>query len=269
MHDDRFEKGLMFLRMVEGSEQPSILTALQDIAPDLARLTVEFGYGDIYARPGLSARHRQLATIGALAALGNARPQLKFHILGALNVGCTTTEIIEALMHIVAYAGFPAGLNGVFVAQEAFQERKIVPSDTSTHAGVSLDANQRYAHGARALAEVDGDAGERVIASLQNVAPDLARLIIEFVFGDLYTRPGLDLVSREIVTVASLTALGNAIPQLKVHMHGLLNVAGSVTQLVETIMHIALYAGFPAVINAMLAAKEVLMEHAEQHAHVA
>lgn len=260
---DRFETGLALLRMVEGTEQPSIMTALHDIAPDLARLVVEFGYGDVYARPGLSMRHRQLATIGALAALGHAQRQLKFHVAGALNVGCSPVEIVEAMMHIVVYAGFPAGLNGLFTAKEVFAERKIMPSDIVLRtAATDDDAGGRHARGLAALARVDGEAGERVVESLQDIAPDMAGFIIDFAFGDLYTRPGLDLVSREIVTIAALTALGTAIPQLKVHIHGLLNVGGDEKQLVETIMHTALYAGFPAAINAMLATKEVLNERA-------
>ena len=89
---------------------------------------------------------------------------------------------------------------------------------------------------------------------------DLGRFIIEFGFGDIYTRPGLSLVQRELITVAALAALGTAAPQLKVHVHGFLNVGGTCDQLVEALIHIAAYAGFPAAINAMLAAREILAE---------
>ena len=102
--------------------------------------------------------------------------------------------------------------------------------------------------------------GEKVIAALQDIAPDLARYVIEFPFGDVYTRPGLDLKSREIATVAALTALGNAAPQLKVHIHGALNVGCTETEIVELIMQMAVYAGFPAALNGMFAAKEVFAE---------
>jgi 4-carboxymuconolactone decarboxylase len=73
----------------------------------------------------------------------------------------------------------------------------------------------RYQRGLQKLAEVDGQAGEQVIESLKGIAPDLARYLIEFPFGDIYSRPGLDLKSREIATVAALTALGNAQPSSK------------------------------------------------------
>ena len=120
--------------------------------------------------------------------------------------------------------------------------------------------NVRYQQGLAKLNEIDGEAGEKVIAALQDIAPDLARYVIEFPFGDIYTRPGLDLKSREIATVAALTALGNAAPQLKVHIHGALNVGCTDTEIVEVIMQMAVYAGFPAALNGMFAAKEVFAE---------
>ncbi|MEM1309058.1 MAG: carboxymuconolactone decarboxylase family protein [Cyanobacteria bacterium P01_H01_bin.153] len=118
----------------------------------------------------------------------------------------------------------------------------------------------RYQQGWRKLAEVDGHAGERVIDSLKDIAPDLARYIIEFPFGDIYSRPGLDLKSREIATVAALTAMGNAQPQLKVHIHGALNVGCTHEEVVEVIIQMAVYAGFPAALNGIFAAQEVFME---------
>lgn len=118
-------------------------------------------------------------------------------------------------------------------------------------------SNDRYDRGLEKLREIDGEAGERVIESLKDVAPDLGRYMIEFPFGDVYRRPGLDLKSREVATVAALTALGNAAPQLKVHIHGALNVGCSRQEIVEVIIQMAVYAGFPAALNGMAAAKEV------------
>ena len=109
-------------------------------------------------------------------------------------------------------------------------------------------------------------AGEQVIASLGDIAPDLGRFIIEFAFGDVYRRPGLDLFSRELITVAALAAMGSATPQLKVHMHGFLNVGGTIRQLVETVIHLSAYAGFPRAINAAMAAKDVLADR-DRSAH--
>ncbi len=118
----------------------------------------------------------------------------------------------------------------------------------------------RYERGLAKLEEIDGQAGTRVIDSLRDIAPDFARYLIEFPFGDLYARPGLDLRSREIAVVAALTAMGNATPQLKVHIEGALNVGVSRDEIVEVIMQMAVYAGFPAALNGLFAAKAVFAE---------
>ncbi|MCJ0762128.1 carboxymuconolactone decarboxylase family protein [Variovorax terrae] len=123
-----------------------------------------------------------------------------------------------------------------------------------------MNTQDRYERGLAKLKEIDGQAGEHVLESLEDIAPDFARYLIEFPFGDIYSRPGLDLKSREIAVVAALTALGNAAPQLKVHIHGALNVGVSRTEVVETIMQMAVYAGFPAALNGLFAAKEVFAQ---------
>lgn len=122
------------------------------------------------------------------------------------------------------------------------------------------DNTDRFERGWKKLREIDGEAGERVIESLRRIAPDLGRYTIEFPFGDVYSRPGLDLKSREIATVAALAALGNAAPQLKVHIHGALNVGCSPEEIIEIIIQMAVYAGFPAALNAASSAREVFSE---------
>ena len=124
----------------------------------------------------------------------------------------------------------------------------------------------RYAKGLAKLHEIDGEAGANVINSLRDIAPDFARYLIEFPFGDIYSRPGLDLRSREIAVVAALTALGNAAPQLKVHVHGALNVGVTKDEIVEVMMQMSVYAGFPAALNGLFAAKDVFSERATAEA---
>lgn len=127
--------------------------------------------------------------------------------------------------------------------------------------------NERYQRGWEKLKEVDGLAGENVINGLRDIAPDFARLLIEFPFGDIYSRPGLDLRTRELIVVAALTAMGNAAPQLKVHLHGARNVGCSEQEIVEAIMQMAVYAGFPAALNGLFAAKEVFAQRQDQAAN--
>ncbi|AVH34429.1 carboxymuconolactone decarboxylase family protein [Vibrio fluvialis] len=120
--------------------------------------------------------------------------------------------------------------------------------------------HSRFTAGLAKLNEIDGDAGQKVMESLQDICPDLARFTVEYPFGDIYSREGLDLKSREIATVAALTALGNCTPQLKVHLNAALNVGCTEDELKEVILQMSVYAGFPAALNGMFAFKEVLAE---------
>lgn len=115
--------------------------------------------------------------------------------------------------------------------------------------------------GWKKLKEVDDQAGERVIHSLRDIAPDLGRYVIEFGFGEIYSRPGLSLAQRELATVAMLSAMGNAAPQLKVHLEAALNVGLSREEIIEVLIQTAVYAGFPAALNAVFAAKEVFAQY--------
>jgi 4-carboxymuconolactone decarboxylase len=130
---------------------------------------------------------------------------------------------------------------------------------------LNMNKSERFHRGWEKLKEIDGEAGERVIESIKDIAPEFSDLLIEFPFGDIYSRPGLDLKSREIAVVAALTALGNAAPQLKVHIHGALNVGCTKEEVVEVIMQMAVYAGFPAALNGLFAAKEVFKEREDKN----
>lgn len=127
--ESRFERGRRALAEIDGEAGERVVMALGDIAPDFARYLIEFPFGDIFSRPGLNYRDREIATIAALTALGNARPQLKVHIEAGLNVGLTRDEIAEVIMQMAVYAGFPAALNGLFAAKEVFAAREVGAAD--------------------------------------------------------------------------------------------------------------------------------------------
>jgi 4-carboxymuconolactone decarboxylase len=117
---DRDQRGLALLDRLDREQGARILAALEEVAPDFARLLVEFAFGDICARPGLDLKTREIATVAALTALGTAPAQLRVHIKAALNLGCSRTELTEAIMQMAVYAGFPAALNGLAAAKEVF-----------------------------------------------------------------------------------------------------------------------------------------------------
>jgi len=116
----------------------------------------------------------------------------------------------------------------------------------------------RFERGLARLAEVDGKAGEEVVEQLG----DLGRYIVEFAFGDIYSREGLSLREREIATVAMLTAMGGREPQLRVHLGAALNVGLTAEEVEEVIIQTIPYAEFPTAINALTLLKAVVAERA-------
>lgn len=118
----------------------------------------------------------------------------------------------------------------------------------------------RFELGADQLKQIDGIGGENVIKSLEDIAPDLGRYIIEFAFGDIYPRKQLTLQEREMITITSLLTSGGCEPQLEVHINGSLNVGISPEKIIETFIQCVPYVGFPRVLNAVFVAKKIFSE---------
>jgi 4-carboxymuconolactone decarboxylase len=121
----RYEKGKKCLEDIQGKSVEEIFKDLDDIAPDLSRFVIEYPYSEIYTRDGVDLKTREICTVSALTVLGTI-PQLKEHINAALNVGNTPEEIIEVMMQMSAYCGFPKAINAVMAAKEVFIERDII-----------------------------------------------------------------------------------------------------------------------------------------------
>lgn len=117
--------------------------------------------------------------------------------------------------------------------------------------------NMRFMKGIQNLKSVDGKGGDAVIQSLEEISPDLGKYIIEFAFGDIYSRPALSLQEREMITIVSLLTAGGCEPQLEVHINGALNTGIEPVKVVETFLHCIPYTGFPKVLNAIFTAKKV------------
>jgi 4-carboxymuconolactone decarboxylase len=123
----RYQRGLEVLNAVDGGSAPGVMQSLGDIAPALAHHIVAFGFGDLYSRPALEPKQRQLITLGILAALGGCEPELDVHVRTSLNVGLAPAEIVETFIHTAGYAGFPRAINAIAVAKKVFAERDLLP----------------------------------------------------------------------------------------------------------------------------------------------
>jgi 4-carboxymuconolactone decarboxylase len=255
MAEDRFEQGYQQFKKTnpEGAEQ--VLKGLSNVAPDMARFLVAFAYGDIYSRPVLNAKTREIATVAILTAL-SARSALKWHIHAALIVGATPQEIIDTIYVQTVYSGFPAGLNAISAARDVFKERKVDFKPTHLY----NDKVNRRKQGLRTLDETSKGAGMKVVESMADIAPDMADFLLDFPYGTIFSREILTPQLKEIIAIAGMTATGTMKPQLQVHIKAALNVGLTKEQIIEVMIHTTIYAGFPAALSGISAAKEVFAE---------
>ena len=121
--------------------------------------------------------------------------------------------------------------------------------------------DRRYHRGRDKLKQMMGDVGEEALDNIARISPDMARYVAEFVFGDVHSRPALDLKTREIAAVVSLVTRGGAEPQLRAHLHAALKVGCSQEEIIELMIEMAVYAGFPAALNGLFAARDIFAEH--------
>ena len=120
---DRYERGEKLLRQIDGDKvADNLIARYNDLAPDFTRYLVEFAFGEIYARPG-DLQHRELIAIASLATMGGCDAQLETHVHGAFNVGLNEGQIIEAVMTLIPYAGFPKALNALMVIKKVVDKR--------------------------------------------------------------------------------------------------------------------------------------------------
>ena len=186
--------------------------------PEMMDILQKFIFGEVFRAGELDMRTREMITCVTLASL-QALPQLKSHAGTALNVGVTPVELREAMYLTAPFVGFPKMLNAVGVVNEVFAERGVslplegqaTVTEENRHERGAAIQDSLYAGGISAvMAGVPGDLGE-----------DVARFLTDYFFGEIYTRGGLDLKTRELLGYCVLTAIG-ADSQLRSHFHGCL-----------------------------------------------
>lgn len=250
----RYQKGREILDRLDPEAHDKIVKRHSLVAREMVEFIVAFAYGEVYDTKRLDPLSRQVATIAALAALGNAPSQLKFHMGAALNLGMKPDEIEEIIYLCVVFAGFPAGVNAAGVLTEICIERGIKPGEPYR------PEENRSERAEAALEATTGSAGKAVLKALDEQIPDLGRLLLNFPYGDVISRKVISPQWKEIAMISAAVAKGTMAPQLAVHLHAALNVGLGQEELGEIIKQMAVYAGFPAALNAAGVLKQVLLE---------
>jgi 4-carboxymuconolactone decarboxylase len=256
---DRYDRGVETLKQVGGQDYGRATRSLEPFSPDLAQMVVEHVFGDVMSRPGLDLKQRQIVNVAALTAVGSVRSPLKFHIHGMLNVGCTPQEVVETILHAVVYAGFPAAQDGMTIAREVFQERKLNFKPASAR-----PEGDRYQLGIQNLQQAEGDRVKTIATRFAALAPDLFRFIVEFARGEIWNRRGLSLKSREFATLAMVVVGSNQNNSVQTHVEGALRAGATETEIKELLLQMTVYAGYPKTVTAVATAQQKLADLKQQ-----
>ncbi len=223
---------------------------------DFMDILQKYIFGEVFEVGNLDIKTRELLTVTTLTCL-QTLPQLKAHINGALNAGNNPIEIREAIYQCAPFIGFPKTLNAIAVFNEVIKERGLENKLKSTATTTETD---RFKKGYEIQNPLYGDEIKENFKNLpDNMGDDVARFLTEVCFGDYYTREGLDLKTRELLTIAILTTTKNT-DTLKSHIKGNLKAGNSIETITASIIQIMPYIGFPDSFAALKTVQEIMKE---------
>ena len=222
--------------------------------PEMMKMLQKYIFGEVFAVGSLDIKTREMLTVVSLSAQ-QALPQLKAHANAALNVGVTPIELRETVYLCAPFVGFPKTLNALGVINEVFAERGIkLPLESQ---GKTAE-EERFAAGFVIQQPLYGNEIKEALAGLPgNMGEDAARFLTEFCFGDIYTRGGLDVKTRELLAIGILVTTGN-MQTLQSHIAGSIRAGNSPETVTAAIIQCMPYVGFPNALNALKVLKDTL-----------
>ncbi len=215
--------------------------------PEMMAILQKYIFGEVFTVGNLDMKTREMLTVTSLA-VQQTLPQLKAHINAALNIGVTPLEVRESLYQCAPFIGFPKTLNAIGVMNEVFKERGI---KTPLEMAGTTDEKSRYEKGAAIQKPLYGDEISKALEGLpESMGDDVSRFLTEFCFGDIYTRKGLDVKTRELLIISILVTTGDT-ETLQSHIKGALKAGNSKETITAAIIQCLPYVGFPNTIAAL------------------
>jgi 4-carboxymuconolactone decarboxylase len=250
---DRVEKSKEKFKQLFGEG----VTAAHATDPDFQDILSHFIFGEVFYQGNLDDKMRELITLVVLAT-NQTLPQLKAHVHVALNVGLTPVEIKEAVYQCAPYIGFPKTLNAINEVNEVFKAKNIaLPIESQK----TVNEDNRFDKGLAVQVQIFGDVIAKMRESATSNQKHIQDYLSAFCFGDFYTRGGLDLKTRELLTLCIISALGGAEGQVKAHVQGNRNVGNDKETLITAITHCLPYIGLPRMLNALASINEIIPEN--------
>ena len=215
------------------------------VAPALEKYTRGTLLGEVWKRPGLSARDRSIVTLAALIAR-NQTIEMAFYLNLALDNGVKPREISEIITHLAFYSGWANAMSAVAVAKDVFAARGIGADQLPAASPSLLPLNEA----------AEADRATRVGQQFGEVAPGVVQYTTDILFRDLWLRPDLAPRDRSLVTVSALIASGQ-VAQIPYHLNRAMDNGLTQSQAAEAITHLAFYVGWPNAMSALPVAKDV------------
>jgi 4-carboxymuconolactone decarboxylase len=259
MLEERYERGQAIKASMEGGYSSHFtLPGIDQLAPDLKRIIDEALYGSVWTRPGLGIKYRSICTLSALMALGHL-PLLRRHIERGLNVGLTPSQIVEVFIQLTFYVGVPAVEAALRMAKEIFEERGVEFTPTQIY-DTSKSADELHEIGVPTHQEHIDDITAYTTEDPDSQEMQLERLINEYLWGAIYTRPYLNRKAQAICALSSMTVLGHYDQQIRRRIEGALRVGMTPEEIMEVFIQLTLYGGYFNTRTTMRIARSVFTE---------
>jgi 4-carboxymuconolactone decarboxylase len=241
--EERFQASrpvLARLGRVDANGNPLANAMMEEIAPDQWRLIREACFGSLWTRPGMSMEQRSMATISIITVL-RRDDNLKGHIHSGLDVGLTAEQIVEIILQLLFYTGAPIANTALRIAYDVFQERRLRVSPYRVY-DPKEDPEVLYQRGLAKRREVMGDTLASDLDAGEEIDRDWERYMLEYLWGSVWTRPGLDTHSRCLVTLTAMTVVGTE-RALGQYIGAALRLGFSTAQVKELFFHLSFYIG--------------------------
>ena len=229
----------------------------EDLDPEFFDIMKRFTFGEVFYQGSLDRRQRELIALVVLTTI-QCLSEVRAHVGAALNIGITPIEIKESLYQCAPFIGFPRVQEALKIVNEVMLSRGIsLPLESQRQ----IEEGDRFEKGGEIQFPIYGDRIKQAVANLPGEQREsIPRYLTELCFGDLYTRAGLDLQTRELLILCVLCALGGTDLQIKSHATGNLKVGNSRETVVSAITFCLPFIGFPRTLNAINIVKDVSKE---------
>jgi len=233
---------------------PHHVSTLARTDPELIEIFDNFAFDEVLQHGSLDIRVRLMTQLAALIACQALR-EFRVMLGAALTVGVTPVEAKEIVYQSVPYVGMGKVFDFIHATNEVLTERGValpLPGQSTTHpadrAEKGLAIQKRI---------IGADVVDRLYASSLRDQLHIQRLLSSNCFGDHYTRTGIDVPTRELLTLSFLVALGGCDSQVRGHVAANLHVGNDRARLIEVVTQLLPFVGYPRTLNALRAIDEV------------